>query len=101
MPDSLMTHTSPAAAADVLTLERMRADLAALLYEDPSAIADDDNLIDLGLDSMRAMSLITRWRTAGADITFAECAERPELGHWWALVQRKRQPAAAASTHAS
>ena len=39
-----------------LTLEQMRQDLAKILLEDPADIHDDDNLIDLGLDSMRAMT---------------------------------------------
>ena len=43
-----------------LTLEQMRADLAKILLEDPADIHDDDNLIDLGLDSMRAMTLTSR-----------------------------------------
>ena len=37
-----------------LTLERMRADVAEMLNEDPSEVGDDDNLIDFGLDSIRA-----------------------------------------------
>lgn len=40
-----------------LTLDTMRQDVARLLHEDPADIADDDNLIELGLDSMRAMAL--------------------------------------------
>jgi hypothetical protein len=40
----------------MLTRERMRADIAALLHEDPEEIGGEDNLIDLGLDSMRAMT---------------------------------------------
>lgn len=55
-----------------LTLERMRQDIAAMLHEDPQDILDDDNLIDLGLDSMRVMTLATRWREAGAPIEFSE-----------------------------
>ncbi len=69
-----------------LTLERMRADIAEMLNEDPSEVGDSDNLIDLGLDSIRAMTLATRWRKAGADVQFAELAEKPELGHWWSII---------------
>ena len=32
-----------------LTLERMRADVAAVLHETPDSILDDDNLMDLSL----------------------------------------------------
>lgn len=71
----------------VLTLERMREDIAKVLHEDASEIRDDDNLIDLGLDSIRAMTLLTRWREAGAHIDFADMAQRPELGYWWRLVR--------------
>ena len=69
-----------------LTLERMRADIAAMLHEDPADILNDDNLMDLGLDSMRAMTLASRWREAGAKIEFAEMAENASLEHWWAIV---------------
>ena len=61
-------------ATHSLTLDTMRADIARILHEDPSEIGDDDSLIDLGLDSIRAMALVTRWRDAGAAIEFSELA---------------------------
>lgn len=75
-----------------LTLERMRADIAALLHEEPSAIGDDDNLMDLGLDSMRAMNLVLQWGEAGVSLDFAELAEHVTLAGWW-KVARARQAA--------
>ncbi|KXP11418.1 acyl carrier protein [Tsukamurella pulmonis] len=70
-----------------LTHERVRADVAELLQVPPQSIADDDNLFDLGLDSVRVMTLIQRWRDAGAaDIEFPDLAEQPELAHWQQLV---------------
>ncbi|MEI2384849.1 isochorismatase family protein [Breoghania sp. JC706] len=77
------------ALGDVLTRERMRADIAAMIHEDPDEIADDDNLIDLGLDSMRAMTLVTGWRDLGLDLDFAEFAQDPTLSSWWAAVERR------------
>jgi aryl carrier-like protein len=71
-----------------LTLESMRGDIAGIMNEEPESIGDDDNLIDLGLDSIRAMALLQRWIAAGAHIEFAEFAEKPELGHWWKLILR-------------
>ena len=71
-----------------LTHETMRADVAELLEEDAAAIGDDDNLVDFGLDSMRLMALATRWRNAGANVQFADLAERPQLTHWFSLVER-------------
>ncbi|MCC2595445.1 phosphopantetheine-binding protein [Pusillimonas sp. MFBS29] len=70
-----------------LTLESMRADIARILHEDPSEIADDDNLMDLGLDSMRTMTLASQWSEAGAPMDFSEMALNATLGHWWELVQ--------------
>ncbi len=69
-----------------LTLEQMRQDLAKILLEDPADIHDDDNLIDLGLDSMRAMTLASRWQAAGATLDFSEMAAKPTLGAWWAMI---------------
>ena len=55
----------------MLTRERMRADIAAMIHEDPEEIGGDDNLIDLGLDSMRAMNLLVRWAETGLTLDFA------------------------------
>lgn len=75
-------------ATQTLSLEQMRADIARILHEDPSEIGDEDSLIDLGLDSIRAMALVTRWRDAGAAVEFSELAETPRLSHWWSVVER-------------
>lgn len=71
-----------------MTREQMRADLARLLRMAPEEIEEDDNLIDLGLDSMRAMALLTRWAEQGVDLDLAAVAERVTLGAWWALAER-------------
>ena len=72
-----------------LTLDDVRADVAELLYEDPSELADDENLLDWGLDSVRIMSLVERWRRLGVPITFADLAERPSLADWWSVLEPK------------
>lgn len=70
-----------------LSADRVRADVAGVLGRDPADIGTEDNLLDLGLDSIRVMSLIERWREAGASgLDFPAFAERPELGHWINLV---------------
>jgi bifunctional isochorismate lyase/aryl carrier protein len=48
-----------------LTLEQMRADIAALLADEGSTVAAGDNLADLGLDSIRIMTLAERWSRPG------------------------------------
>ncbi|MFE0102887.1 phosphopantetheine-binding protein [Streptomyces sp. NPDC059009] len=69
-----------------LSPDRVRADIAELLGCDPAEIEPEDNLLDLGLDSLRIMTLVERWRTAGAAVEFPDLAERPELAHWTALL---------------
>jgi aryl carrier-like protein len=71
-----------------ITLERMRTDIAAMIHEDPDAIGLNDNLMDLGLDSMRVMSLLVKWTEAGVDFDFGEAAENFTLAAWWDAVQR-------------
>lgn len=70
-----------------LSAEQIRADVAGLLGCDPGDLAPEANLLDWGLDSVRLMSLVERWREGGAtDLDFVDLAERPELGHWMTLV---------------
>jgi aryl carrier-like protein len=68
----------------------MRADVAAILHEDAAEIGDHDNLMDLGLDSMRAMNLIVRWSEAGVTFEFADLAQHTTLAGWWSVVQARQ-----------
>ncbi|GAA3734309.1 amino acid adenylation domain-containing protein [Salinactinospora qingdaonensis] len=68
-----------------LTLEDMRAAVAAALDEDPAAIGDDDDLLRLGLDSIGVIRLASRWRHAGLPVTAAGLLERRTLAQWWEL----------------
>ena len=67
-------------------LETMRADLARILKQDPATIDDDENLIDLGLDSIRAMMLVQKWQERGVRIEFSELAEHLTLAAWWEVI---------------
>ncbi|EWY39632.1 Isochorismatase [Skermanella stibiiresistens SB22] len=70
----------PAGPADVL------ADVAQALGVPVADIGLDDNLLDHGIDSIRIMSLVERWRRVGAEVTFVELADSPTVGAWWALL---------------
>lgn len=70
------------------TLDRMRQDIADILHEDAAYIGNDDNLIELGLDSMRMMTLSSRWNEAGVYLEFSELASTATLAHWWTLAER-------------
>ncbi|AHD05399.1 isochorismatase [Paenibacillus larvae] len=74
-----------------LTLELVRKQVAELLYESLEGISDYEDLIHRGLDSVRIMSLVEKWRLIGADITFARLAERPTISDWWSLLSSQAQ----------
>ncbi|MCP3099469.1 isochorismatase family protein [Myxococcus sp. K15C18031901] len=77
---------APSATTDALTPRRIREDVAELLQVAPAELSDVDNLLERGLDSIRLMSLVERWRSAGSEVTFVELAERPTLDEWCALL---------------
>ncbi|MDQ7909540.1 phosphopantetheine-binding protein [Phytohabitans sp. ZYX-F-186] len=66
-----------------LSTEQMIADVADVLYLDPAAVDYELNLRDQGMDSVRLMDLVERWRSAGVErIDFITLAEDSRLGHW-------------------
>lgn len=67
----------------MMTLDRMRADVARLIDLEPEEVADDANLADLGLDSMRLMQLAMGWEQAGLAVDFGVLAEHSTLRDWW------------------
>lgn len=78
---------------DDFTIDRMRQDIASMIYIDPAEIGDNDNLMDLGLDSMRAMNLVQLWQQRNLHLNFAELATSLTLAHWWNVAAGK-MPAA-------
>lgn len=74
-----------------LTLERMHADVARMLREDPADIGLDDNLMDWGLDSMRLLNLVLAWNEAGLQLDLSEIGTETTLNGWWKLVQARQQ----------
>lgn len=48
-----------------LTLQMVRKQVAELLGETAADMKDSENLIDRGLDSIRMMSLVGKWRRSG------------------------------------
>ncbi|ATZ95193.1 isochorismatase family protein [Dickeya fangzhongdai] len=71
-------------------LARLRAELLPLLDDDDD-IGDDDNLLDYGLDSVRIMSLVTRWRQQGHDLDFVALVKNPTLRHWHQLLSQPQR----------
>ncbi|MFG2813192.1 MULTISPECIES: phosphopantetheine-binding protein [unclassified Streptomyces] len=81
-------HRQSVAAAAPLTGEELRAALADLIGVSPSEIEDDANLIQLGLESLQMMRLVTKWRRAGLAVTFGELTGTPTFAAWNERVTR-------------
>lgn len=62
-----------------LTPQQVRADVTELLGHD---VDDHDDLFDEGLDSVRLMALVERWRGAGSDAGFLDLVQQPTLTAW-------------------
>lgn len=82
--------TDSTASAPVLTLEKLRADVARMVGEAPEDIALTDNLMDVGLDSMRMLNLIMGWNEAGLKIDFSDLAEHTTLEGWWKVLSARQ-----------
>lgn len=66
----------------------MRADIARSPRIEPEEIGEEDNLFDLGLDSIRVMDLLMRWEEAGLRTDFSQFLEAPTLDGWWRAANR-------------
>ncbi|RWR08918.1 phosphopantetheine-binding protein [Paenirhodobacter populi] len=76
-----------------LTFDQMHADVARALDLTPAELGAQDNLYDLGLDSMRLMTLAMEWQEQGADLDFGLLLESQTLADWWAALEAQRQSA--------
>ncbi|MFD6287962.1 phosphopantetheine-binding protein [Streptomyces sp. NPDC060205] len=74
-----------------LTLDGFRADLAEFLYQRPDEVDLEDSPLLAGLDSLRIVTLIERWRETGVEVNFVELAECTSFTQWWHLLST-RQP---------
>ena len=64
----------------------VRAAIARHLDLTPDAVAEADDLIQLGLDSIRTMKLAGAWRKRGIAVNFALLAAHPTVDAWYALL---------------
>lgn len=63
--------------------DRAEADVADALYLDVAELDHETDLRDQGMDSVRIMQLVERWRQAGvAEIDFITLAEDQRLARW-------------------
>ncbi|BCI87018.1 hypothetical protein NIIDMKKI_22240 [Mycobacterium kansasii] len=79
-----------------ISKDEIRAAIAAELGCPADELGDHDDLIQLGLNSIRMMGLAGGWRKRGADITFAQLAAAPTVASWYALLSGDTASSAAA-----
>ncbi|MEV6772905.1 amino acid adenylation domain-containing protein [Nocardia sp. NPDC051030] len=77
--------------------DEIRAAVATHLGLTPAEIADHDDLIQLGLDSIRTMKLAGSWRKRGLAVNFAQLAAEPTIAAWHLLLGGTDADAAAAA----
>nr|WP_306364607.1 amino acid adenylation domain-containing protein [Nocardia sp. CC227C] len=66
--------------------DEIRSAIATHLGLDPADIADGDDLIQHGLDSIRTMKLAGGWRKRGIAVNFAQLAAAPTVADWHRLL---------------
>ena len=74
-----------------LSLESLRRDVADILLLSLEEVEVDENLTYLGLDSIRAMALLDKWRSQGVNLTFAQIASASTLSQWWQIINQAQR----------
>ncbi|MHA2811865.1 isochorismatase family protein [Vibrio campbellii] len=77
----------PSDSSSALSLESMRKDVADILDVDLDEVDVDENLIFLGLDSIRVMTLHSRWKALGFNVELAEMVALYTIKDWWEATQ--------------
>jgi len=85
-----MSHDT---AQEPPALEQLRADVATIIGTTPDQIADDANLLYLGLDSLGVMRLVNQWRRNGIRVSSRELVADPTVAGWHEVLLRLRAQA--------
>lgn len=51
---------------------------------------ENDNLLQLGLDSLKIMRLVSGWRKSGIKVSYGDLMDEPTLKNWWQVIQKKQ-----------
>lgn len=73
-----MMHT----ATTDFSARQLRQQIEGLIPLDDIKLTENDNLLELGLDSMDLMRLVGQWRASGKNVTFTQLMEDPTLRAW-------------------
>ncbi|MGV9712554.1 non-ribosomal peptide synthetase [Gordonia sp. NPDC003424] len=81
--------------------DEVRARVAEILGMTPDEIDDGINLIEMGLDSIRMMTIAGEWQQRGHQLNFADLAAEPTIAAWVALLDNTAAQSRAAAPVAS
>lgn len=70
--------------------DEIRERVAGVLGVEPGSIGDDDDLVELGLNSILTMKLASGWRRLGLAVNFADLALVPTVRAWAQLLAERR-----------
>ncbi len=75
-----------------ISAAQVEADVADILYVEPGELDHEADLRDQGMDSVRIMEVVERWRRAGVHkVDFIVLAEDQRLVRWLEVVQRLQE----------
>lgn len=87
--DALIQSLQPTPALRLYANEHaLLLDVAEAMGMPASDLQADDNLVDMGLDSIRLMAMIAKWKKAGCQVDFPSLAKAPTIQAWWPLLTR-------------
>ena len=70
-----------------LSLSVLQSDVAETLGVSCEDIDVNENLMFMGLDSIRAMILVEKWNKQGANVSFSQLIEAVSLQEWWQTIE--------------
>ena len=70
-----------------MTETKIITDVAESLGVAPDTLTPDPNLADAGLDSLRLIMLVEKWRAEGVTVDFQDILTRATLAEWFELFQ--------------
>jgi hypothetical protein len=70
-----------------MTETKIITDVAESLGVAPDTLTPDTNLADAGLDSLRLIMLVEKWRAEGVTVDFQDILTRTTLAEWFELFQ--------------
>ncbi|WP_440054718.1 isochorismatase family protein [Pseudoalteromonas sp. T1lg65] len=86
--DEVVAVCRPATQPTSLSVEDIQQAIAMVLSMDVEDVDPDENLLYLGLDSIRVMTLVDQWRAQGIDITLQALAEATTVNEWHQIMNQ-------------